>query len=100
TLKIDCTRHAVRVALAATCALPALAAAQATTHDTSANTAEAPQGLAEITVTAQKFAQSAQTVPLAISAFSADELENRQAFNLEDLKYLVPSLSLEQNLSN
>lgn len=92
TLKIDRVRRAVRVAVAATCAIPGLAAAQ--------EASEAPQGLSEVTVTAQKFAQTAQSVPLAISAFSADELENRRAFNLEDLKYLVPSLSLEQNLSN
>lgn len=82
----------VRVAITAGIA-PSLALAQTTDTDTQ-------RGLAEITVTAQKIAQSAQIVPVAISAFTADELESHQALNLEDLKYLVPNLYLEQNLSN
>lgn len=56
--------------------------------------------LEQITVTAQKFKQSEQQVPIAISAFNADELERRQVFNLQDVKYLVPNLYLEANLSN
>jgi iron complex outermembrane recepter protein len=85
---------AVRVTIAAGIA-PSLALAQTTDTDT-----QRGLELEQITVTAQKIAQSAQVVPVAISAFTADELESHQAFNLEDLKYLVPNLYLEQNLSN
>lgn len=56
--------------------------------------------ISDIVVTAQRFSQSAQTVPLALTALSADDLEARQAFNLADTKYLVPNLYLEENLSN
>jgi iron complex outermembrane receptor protein len=85
---------AVRVAIAAGIA-PSLALAQTTDTDT-----QRGLELEQITVTAQKITQSAQVVPVAISAFTADELESHQVFNLEDLKYLVPNLYLEQNLSN
>src|SRR6202040_2823441 len=88
-------RLAVRVASAAAGVLPAITLAQAPSTG-----ADSVPSLAEITVTAQKISQSAQVVPLAISAFSADELENRQAFSLQDMKYHVPNLYLEQNLSN
>lgn len=56
--------------------------------------------LEQVTVTAQKFRQSEQQVPIAISAFNADELDRRQVFSLQDVKYLVPNLYLEENLSN
>ncbi len=87
-------RLAVRAAIAFAGVFPAVTLAQ------SGASAEPVTSLAEITVTAQKVAQSAQVVPLAISAFSADELESHQAFSLQDMKYLVPNLYLEQNLSN
>jgi len=82
---------ALGLALAGLAAMPAGA-------DT--NGAESPTALEEITVTAQKFRQSQQAVPIPISAFDAKDLQNRQTFNLADLKYLVPNLYLEENLSN
>ena len=77
--------------------LPAAALAQAP-----AAVRESPDtsGLADVVVTAQKISQSAQTVPIALTALSADDLEAHQAFSLLDVKYLVPNLYLEDNLSN
>lgn len=89
----------ITAAVAAAC-LPALAAAQAVPSDKTDRTAEPSKGLETIVVTAQKIAQSAQSVPLAITAISAADLDNRQAFTLNDLKYMVPGLEVEQNFSN
>jgi iron complex outermembrane receptor protein len=100
--KINRAKNAMRIAVvaAAACGLPALALAQAAGGDNSGNATPSSQGLTEITVTAQKIAQSAQRVPLAITAISAADLESRQISGLNDLKYLVPGLYVEQNFTN
>lgn len=46
----------------------------------------------EIIVTAQKREQLAQDVPIAISAFSASDLESRQIDDALDLQFSVPNL--------
>jgi len=52
-----------------------------------------PQGLLEeIIVTAQRRAESVQDVPVAITAFSASELERRQITETLDLINAVPNL--------
>jgi len=48
--------------------------------------------LQEITVTAQKKAQSIQDVPIAISAFSADQIEAANITNHDQLAALTPGL--------
>ncbi|HEU4624549.1 MAG TPA: TonB-dependent receptor [Steroidobacteraceae bacterium] len=75
---------------------PALLAGQARAQSASTD----DQALQDVVVTAQRVSQNAQTVPVALSALSADELESRQVFGLQDIKFLVPSLYLEENLSN
>lgn len=52
----------------------------------------APAGLEVITVTAQRRAESAQDVPIAISAFSAAELESRNITETLDLIQYVPNV--------
>ena len=86
--------HALGIAMGALCLVPDYAVAQA------AMPLDQPAALEEITVTAQKVTQNAQQVPIAITALTADELNSRQAFGLADIKYLVPNLYLEENLSN
>lgn len=59
--------------------------------------AAAPAASAEetggfIIVTAEKRAESLQSVPLAISAFSGDELENAGVEDIEGLKQVAPNL--------
>ena len=48
--------------------------------------------LEEIVVTAERREGSLQDVPLAVSAFDANEIERRQAFNVKDVVNNVPNL--------
>ena len=50
------------------------------------------QTLDEIVVTAQKRAESAQDVPIAITAFDSVELDRNQIENADDLANFVPNL--------
>jgi len=50
--------------------------------------------LEEITVTARRQSEDLQKIPLAVSAFSADELYRDQIENIGDLQSHVPNLSL------
>lgn len=59
-----------------------------------------PPGLDVVTVTAQKFEQNAQKVPVALTTYDAEGLEMRQAFGLQDMGSLVPNFYVEENLSN
>lgn len=52
--------------------------------------------LEEIVVTAQRREQTLQEVPMAISAFTADDLAALQADNLDSLQGAVPNLNLVQ----
>lgn len=65
-------------------AVPAAAApADAASRDSELNT---------VTVTAQKRAQSAQDVPIAMTALSARSLESHRVQNLQDVARLTPGL--------
>ena len=55
------------------------------------------QGLEEIVVTAQRRAQSIQDVPLAVSAFTPEALEDLQIKNAVDLVDLIPNLQSGNN---
>ncbi|MDT0507858.1 TonB-dependent receptor [Novosphingobium sp. MMS21-SN21R] len=50
-------------------------------------------GLEEIIVTAQRQAQSLQAVPIAVSAFSAENLEKQQIQNSSDLQLSLPNVT-------
>jgi len=52
--------------------------------------------LDEIVVTAQKYAQRLQDVPLSVAAVTGDEIRARGATSLEDLQYSIPDLSAFQ----
>ncbi|MDH3639650.1 MAG: TonB-dependent receptor [Gammaproteobacteria bacterium] len=49
----------------------------------------------EITVTAQKRAQSAQDIGIAVSAFDGDSLRDRNIDSAEQLNELIPNVSLQ-----
>jgi len=51
--------------------------------------------LEEITVTARKREEMAQTVPISISAFSSEQLEALKVRDLKDLSVSMPNVSLE-----
>lgn len=55
--------------------------------------------LEEIVVTAQRREQDLQTVPVPVSAFSVEQLENRQISEGQDLERFVPSLKMTNNIT-
>lgn len=84
------------VALSSLMAADALAQAVdgAAASDTSPNQGE---GLSEIIVTAQRRSESAQSVPIAVAAFSADSLAASRTLSSDDLITLVPGMSIAPN---
>ncbi|MFL0795893.1 MAG: TonB-dependent receptor [Cellvibrionaceae bacterium] len=60
--------------------------------------ANAARVIEEITVTAQKRAESVQEVPIAIQAFSAESILNMGAQNVDDMGKFTPGL--ETNVTN
>ena len=70
-------------------AFSALWAAQATSTE--------PLLLEEIIVTARRREESAQDVPIAITALSGDALNNQHIENVQDLTTIVPTLTISQS---
>lgn len=56
-------------------------------------------GVSDIVVTAQKRQERLQDVPIAITAITGADLENKQISNLADIRDLVPNLYIEQALT-
>jgi iron complex outermembrane recepter protein len=56
-----------------------------------------PSTLDEITVTAQRFEQSLQKTPVAVTAISEEEFSKMQIERLDDLVNSVPNIIIEQN---
>jgi iron complex outermembrane receptor protein len=52
-------------------------------------------GLAEIVVTAERRAENIQNVPIAVSAFSAEQLQSRNLTNVQTLGALSPGVNLD-----
>ena len=77
--------RAVWLAVTGATLLPALALAQ---------TAPVNAGLEEVIVTAQRRTEKVQDVPIAISAISSTELENRGIRQAGDIAAAVPNLQL------
>ena len=81
------------VTIRSTCTIGVLAAAVAFSLPRLAHAGEVG-GLDEIIVTATKREESLQTVPIAITALTAQALENLGAVDFEDVARTVPSLDL------
>lgn len=60
---------------------------------------DASGGIEDIVVTAQRREQNLQDVPIAISAFTSDELQTRQITRTIDLFVYVPNLIAHNNTS-
>jgi iron complex outermembrane receptor protein len=56
--------------------------------------------MGHVVVTAERRANNVQTTALAVSAFSADMLEDSQVDNIEDLSRLVPNVNFGQQFGN
>jgi len=62
--------------------------------------ARSDSGLEEIVVTARRKEERAQTVPIAITAFSQTDLEKKRINQVKDLSREVPSLSMTSSQSD
>jgi len=58
------------------------------------------QGLEEVVVTARRREERLQSVPIAITAFTQQDLEQKHIYQMEDLTHFTPSLALSQNASD
>ena len=54
------------------------------------------QMLEEVIVTARKRAESVQDVPMAVSVFTAEQLQNRQVNNIVDLQKMIPNITINE----
>ena len=68
-------------------------AAQAQSAPAAEETAD-QGGIAEIIVTARKSSENIQSVPVAVTALSADDLASKQVFEVTDLARTAPSLTI------
>ena len=62
--------------------------------------AEEDSGLGEIIVTARKVAENLQDVPVAITAFSGDDLKNQNIQKVQDLANFTPGLAIRPGQSS
>ncbi|SKC03366.1 TonB-dependent receptor [Sphingopyxis flava] len=67
----------------------ALAAVPAVAQD-----AQAPTEFEDIVVTARKVAESAQSLPITVAAFSGAELTKKVVLNVQDLQTVTPGLTI------
>ena len=70
-------------------------AASAFAQEAPATAAPADTGLAEIVVTAERRAENIQSVPIAVSAYSAEQLQSRNLINVQTLGSLSPGVNLD-----
>ncbi|MBQ1542642.1 MAG: TonB-dependent receptor [Caulobacteraceae bacterium] len=76
-------------------AMLAAGAAQAQQQAAKPAPAGAPPAVEEIVVTAQKRAENLQDVPIAITALTAEALQNKRVGNLVGLSGLAPALQIK-----
>src|SRR6267154_736245 len=73
-------------------AVPGLAASADASADSAS--ADAPTGLEEIVVTAQRRNENVQNVPVAVSTVTATQLERAKITDVRDISVAIPSLTL------
>ena len=77
-------------------ALPVASLAQQPTS----TQAESAGGLQEVVVTAERREASLQSVPVAVSAISAEAIADRQVTEAKDLQRVAPSLRMSNNITS
>lgn len=80
-------------------AAPALAQEQAAPQPEDAVDDADGGGLEAIVVTARKVAENNQDVPVAITAFTGESLQQQNAFRVQDVARLTPSLAIREGTS-
>ena len=91
--RLNCLSAAMLVALLS---LPATALVADDQIDDQAGSEDSAQQLDEVTVTARRRSESIQEVPVAVSAFSSEDLKDIQASNIDGLQGSVPNLNIVQ----
>ena len=76
---------------------PALAQQEQVADDQHGVNEESRSGISAIIVTARKRAESAQEVPISISAFSPEELQEKQIVSIADLTKVTAGVSFQQS---
>jgi iron complex outermembrane receptor protein len=104
------TRHIALLvfALLGAASAPASRAADAASDDAAAakpsaenpNSAAGPTQLAEITVTATRREESLSKVPISVSAFSQETMDQRGVKDITDLVRYTPGVSIDQTGTN
>ena len=82
------------------CARKHLAVAISAALASIAPSAAFAQNVQEITVTAQKRAQPLQEVPIAVTALTAQDIQNRELEDVSDLSGLAPNLMVSKTPGN
>ncbi len=88
------------VALLATTALAGLIGTPPAAAQSDQPAASSGSGLEEIVVTARRREERVQTVPIAITAFSQADIENKHIREIRGLAQNVPSLSMASSQSD
>src|SRR4051812_9548821 len=93
-----CTMKKFELLAASAIALIAATPAMAQNAPTTAPAAAAPQAddqdqIADIVITAQRQSETLQTVPIAVSAFSAEALKEQQINTTSDLQLTLPNIT-------
>jgi iron complex outermembrane recepter protein len=92
------TRFKYKTSLCLVVSCAASVAAYGQEIESSETAAKSDQGLQEVVVTASKTgAQSVQLTPIAISAFTSDQLSKSNLATIQDLQGYVPNLSISQS---
>lgn len=88
------------LAFGATCAYAQDQTAQPAAQDQSQgqaqSSAEQAGGLQEVVVTAQRREQNIQNVPISVTAFTTQELQENNVTNIHDLSQMTPGVNLDQ----
>ena len=92
-LKYFGLRQAVALSAASLLSVAGVATAQTTT--TTAGTEAARGGLEEVVVTATRRAENLQEVPIAVTAFTAEQLQSKGVTDIQALSNLTPNVNLD-----
>jgi iron complex outermembrane receptor protein len=76
------------------CVFLAAGGAWAAGADSATTASGSDTGLQEIVVTARRFSENLQNVPIAVSAVSASTIQTQDVTNLEDLNSFVPNFKI------
>ncbi len=88
-------RCALAVAVAAALGSMPVHAQQATAEDASSQAVQ----LDSVSVTAQRREEQVQDTPVVITVLNAEELKRKQVSRVDDLKFHVPNITIDQNTS-